>query len=138
MVAYEPSVVWSAIELHDTAMNLPRIHDVLTFHVSQEHARALAGLLRQIGGNVEDLAKASEDPDGHECAWAQAAGRLVLQLHGLMTSANPDPAVRGSLSVDQSSAWAIVPLLELATVPATERPVTPREMSHRLLQTQRD
>lgn len=139
VIAYEPSVVWSVIELYRSAVELPEIHDVVRFPVSDEHARAAAELMRSMAVEMRQLSEAFEGVDASERAqrkWAAATARLAHRVHTLLASMSPDPDVRRDAELDEAAAWVVMPLLQMlaASFAEGQTPASEAELAARLAQ----
>lgn len=137
-VAYEPSVAWSVIGLHRTAEQFAELTEVARFPISETHARAIAALLRRLADRAARLADALESTGrGAETRWAEATAAILAQAHEVVASVNPDPARRAELTIDETTGWVLVPMLEMLANALYDEPAArPGEQAEQLARTE--
>lgn len=111
-IDYEPSPVWCIIALHELAVAPPE-GQTLRIPLSMVHARATADLMERLGRRTRDMVDAAAASEQNPRRWATATAQLLWQIHLLAAGVSQSSEARRHVTVDDTAAWVVLPLLEV-------------------------
>jgi len=113
---YEPSVIWSVISLHEASQQIDLAEDKIEFDISYRHAKTAARAFGAFARKLKDFSRIIEKKrlQKSERYWAKNTAEIIARTHKLFLAINPDREKRADIEIEDSTAWLIIPLLEMA------------------------